>query len=413
MRCRYAGGAPTSAVNLITFSKQYLRLDEALPFGVRDAKGRLLLAAGQRIEDSLRLAELHGLELYADEDESSDWRRRLALAVDAMVRQNATLKEIAAARPSEGVRDAEAAEPAMAEQWSQLAHVLDVALREPDAGGAWITRVLAVHERVRGLGQRRFDASLYHLIYTAGHATAGYSSHHALLCALMAGVCARTALWPDDMVASLERSALTMNVAMKRLQDDLAARDFAITPDLREQIRVHPQAGEALLRAAGVHDALWLDTVRLHHDDGPQNSPLAALTAAERSARLLRRVDIFTAKLSRRVTRAPMSPVQAAREACLGADGQPDEIGAVLLKAVGLYPPGSFVELVNGERGIVVARGRRANLPLVAALVGAGGAPLGEPALRDTVERRHAVKGAVSSQSVRVIPPHDKLMALR
>jgi hypothetical protein len=124
-------------------------------------------------------------------------------------------------------------------------------------------------------------------------------------------------------------------------------------------------------------------------------------------------VDIFTAKLSRRAARQPMSPVQAAREACLGANGQPDEIGGVLLKAVGLYPPGSFVELTNGERGIVVARGRRANLPIVAALVGASGAPLGEPALRDTVERRHAVKGALSSQAVRVIPPHEKLFALR
>jgi hypothetical protein len=29
------------------------------------------------------------------------------------------------------------------------------------------------------------------------------------------------------------------------------------------------------------------------------------------------------------------------------------------------------------------------------------------------VEKRHAVKAAVASQAVRVIPPHDKLLALR
>jgi HD-GYP domain-containing protein (c-di-GMP phosphodiesterase class II) len=400
-------------VNLITFSKQYLRLDEALPFGVRDRAGRLLLAAGQRIDDIKRLAELRGMELYADEEESSDWRRRLALTVDAMVRQNATLKEIAEARPADAARDAKAVEAPMAEQWSQMAHVLDAALREPDAGGAWLGRVRSVHERVRTLAQRRFDGSVYHLIYTAGHSTAGYSSHHALLCTLMAGECARTANWNALEVESLERAALTMNVAMKRLQDELAARDVTLTPALREQIRLHPEAGAALLSAAGVRDGLWLDAVRLHHDDGARASPLDRLTPAERLARLLRRVDIFTAKMSCRATRTPMSPVQAAREACLGADGQPDEIGALLLKAVGLYPPGSFVELTSGERGIVLARGRRANLPIVAALVGASGVPLGEPALRDTVEKRHAVKGAVSSQAVRVIPPHEKLLALR
>ena len=60
----------------------------------------------------------------------------------------------------------------MAEQWSQMAHVLDAALREPDAGGAWVARVGLVHERVHALAQRRFDSSLYHLIYTAGHSTA-------------------------------------------------------------------------------------------------------------------------------------------------------------------------------------------------------------------------------------------------
>ena len=63
---------------------------------------------------------------------------------------------------------------------------------------------------------------------------------------------------------------------------------------------------------------------------------------------------------------APMSPVQAAREACLGA-AVPDEVGGALLRATGLYPPGSFVELANGERGIVA--GGRANLPWVASLV--------------------------------------------
>jgi hypothetical protein len=108
-----------------------------------------------------------------------------------------------------------------------------------------------------------------------------------------------------------------------------------------------------------------------------------------------------------------MSPVQAAREACLGAAGVPDEIGSALLKGVGLYPPGSFVELASGELGLVVARGRRANVPYVAALVSAAGTPLGEPALRDTLEGRFAVKGAVPPARVKVRPPHERLLLMR
>ena len=108
-----------------------------------------------------------------------------------------------------------------------------------------------------------------------------------------------------------------------------------------------------------------------------------------------------------------MSPVQAAREACLGATGVPDEIGGALLKSVGLYPPGSFVELVSGEVGIVVARGRSANLPFVASLVSATGSPLVEPALRNTIDTRYTVRGALASHRVKVRPQHERLLALR
>jgi hypothetical protein len=102
----------------------------------------------------------------------------------------------------------------------------------------------------------------------------------------------------------------------------------------------------------------------------------------------------------------------AAREACLGSDGQPDEVGGALLRAVGLYPPGSFVELASGEVGIVVSRGRRANLPLVAALVSASGNLHPEPVLRDTLDRRHVVKAAVAPERVKVRLVHERVLSL-
>jgi len=186
-----------------------------------------------------------------------------------------------------------------------------------------------------------------------------------------------------------------------------------VTAAMREQIRQHAAQGAMLLRDAGVADGLWCETVRLHHDGDDAQLPLAELPEERQLARLLRRADIFTAKISRRRTRAPMSPVQAAREACLGAGGVPDEVGGALLRATGLYPPGSCVELANGERGIVVSRGRRANLPWVASLVAPSGLPLGEPVLRDTLDARFAVRAAVASALVKVRPDHARILALR
>jgi hypothetical protein len=402
------------AVRLVPFSPQHLRLNEPLPFGLRDEDGRLLLMAGGCIDSPERLAAMRGQALFSEESESADWHRRLAATMNAMLRGNATVGQLAAARPDQGQREAVAVTAqTLQEQLETLAIQLDAVLRDVRPGGDWMTRLMGVHARARGLAERRFDASLYHLVYTAGQSTEKYCAHHALLTLLICEHAAPLLGWPQPHTDTLGRAALTMNVAMVRLQDLLAQTDLKPTTEMRQQIDNHAAAGAELLLEAGMKDRLCCEVVRLHHDSTPLQAPLNELAPERRLAWLLRRVDIFCAKMSRRRTRIPMSPVQAAREACLGVDGVPDEIGAALLKAVGLYPPGSFVELLNGELGIVIARGRRANLPYVASLVSASGTPLGEPALRDTLDRRYTVKAAVPISSVKVRPPHERLLAMR
>ncbi len=393
-------------MKLIPFSSQHLRLAEPLPFGVRDETGRALLGAGQAVADTAQLSALRAQRLFADEAESAPWRRRLDAAADDPLRPGT-------APYRQGRAGAEVVEASLIQQWDKLVLQLDATLRDVQPGNDWLKRLFAVHARARHLGERRTDASLYHLIYTAGHSTDKYSSHHALLSMVIAEQAARLLGWRAAWVDALGRAALTMNVAMVSLQDELAQTEHRPTAEMREQIAAHPEMGASLLADAGLRDPLACEVVRLHHDAASDELPLDELPPERQIARLLRRVDVFCAKMSRRQARAPMSPVQAARESCLGSGGVPDEIGGALHKAVGLYPPGSFVELVSGEVGIVLARGRRANQPHVASLVTPSGVALGEPALRDTLEGRHAVKAAVPSARVRVRLQHEWLLAMR
>jgi hypothetical protein len=106
-----------------------------------------------------------------------------------------------------------------------------------------------------------------------------------------------------------------------------------------------------------------------------------------------------------------VSPVKAARDACMGADGTPDEIGGALLATVGLYPPGSCVELVSSEIGLVVARGKRANQPRVGVLVLSNGAPLGLPLVRDCEDPRYAIRGTLAANTLKTRPPHAAMLA--
>jgi HD-GYP domain-containing protein (c-di-GMP phosphodiesterase class II) len=408
-------GVAEATLKLIPFSAQYLRLDDPLPFGLRDASGRLLLAAGHTVPGEAHLAELREQPLYAEEHEAAAWTRRLGAAVDAALRQGGSLKAVVAARPeAAGARESGSAPTlSFSEQWHELISQLEGALRDVQPASEWRSRLLGVHGRARQLFQRRPDASLYCLTYESMHSTQRYSCRHALL---VMGVCEQAAAvlgWSPAWTDSLGRAALSMNVGMLKLQDQLAATQLPPTPAMREEIAGHAQASVALLENGGLGDPLCLQAIALHHETLPHEAPLADRPPHHQLAELLRRVDALTAKFSRRASREPMSPVQAVREACLAAGGRPDELAGALLKALGLYPPGCFVELVGGELAIVLARGAIANQPRVATLVAASGLPLMEPVLRDTADRRYAIKGVVAAGAVKVRPSHDKLLALR
>jgi hypothetical protein len=404
-------------LKLVPFQHQYLRLGDPLPFGLRDADGRLLLAAGHAVPNAGRLDDLKGQPLFAEESESAAWYRRLAVAVGQALRQGQSLQAVAAARPESltpGDNSAQAQQPAdWGDLWDEVVSQLEQTLRHAPAEADWRSRLDGVHGRARGLLQRRPDATLYCLAHESMHNAAHYTARHALLVMCIAEQAAAVLGWPQAWIDSLGRAALLLDVSIAKAQDQQALAKLPASPALATELANHPAASAAMLTAGGLDDGLCIEAVRQHHLAAPPAPPLAERAPAQQLAELLRRVDGFTTAFSRNGPRAPGSPLQAMREWGLLPGGKADELAGALLKAVGLYPPGCFVELVGGELAVVLARGPRANQPRVAALVGASGLPLLEPAVRDTADARYAVKGPVAAQAVKVRPPHAKLLALR
>jgi hypothetical protein len=294
------------------------------------------------------------------------------------------------------------------EAWDQAKRQLAVLLREAAPDAAWVTQFGAVAARQRELARRDPDVALYLLLQTAGSDLDRYSAHHAMLCAVICDLCAAGARWPAEEADALWHAALSMNLALTVTQDSLARQDGPLSAAQRDEVAGHADASARLLADAGVDDALWLDIVRHHH----RARAADAAAPAERLAGLLHRVDVYTAKLSRRATREPTTPTIAAREACLGAAGQPDALGALLLRSVGLYPPGCFVQLDNGELGLVVGRGPKAHTPVVAVLRRADGGLCLQPQRRDTTLARFGVKRGVNAQAVRVHVNHLRTLAV-
>lgn len=405
-----------NGMKLIVIAPEYLKLNTALPFGLRNGAGRLLLAAGQRLEDAAQLRDLKDNGAFADVAESADWRRRCLLEMDAKFRQNAPLGKIAEAQPATptGEKGSGGLTPQkLLDAWREWEGELEAIQRELTAQAPWQDRFGDLRAKAQRLMQRAPDASLYALIYAASHHTDSYSSRQSLLCFALAHEVANVLGWDAGLQQSLLNAALTMNVAMRRLQDRLATSDIRLSAEMRAEIDKHAEQGAILLTKGGIADGDWLNIVRNHHAVGAFDKPLREMIPAMQAAALLNRIDRYAAKLSPRRTRPALTPMQAAREVCLGPAGRPDELGAALLKAIGIHPPGCVVELAQGELAIVHSRGTSTTAPRVVALVNAEGAPMSNLSLRDSGDKRYSIKSAVRPASFRMTPPHDKILALR
>lgn len=239
-----------------------------------------------------------------------------------------------------------------------------------------------------------------------------YSSTHAMLVMVLCQM-SRTliAAGEDQVHQSMRLAALTMNISIVDLQDELSQQLAQLSTDQKERIVSHSAQSEDLLRSSlGCTEPLWLESVKRHHDAIP--GALSERTPAERIARLIQRADLFAARISPRKTRPAMSAAAAAQVAYLGEDGKPDEAGAALIKAIGIYPPGCWVGLGNGELAMVLRRGVKAHCPVVAALLGPDGMPLPAPRVRDTEIVLYGIRASLPPGKIKFRPHLATLLSI-
>lgn len=255
------------------------------------------------------------------------------------------------------------------------------------------------------------DGVLLTLVDFASKELHQYSSTHAMLVTAISHLGGmQIESWDEAMRQALRFAALTMNISMMDLQDTLSQQTSALTDDQKTLIASHPVRSEELLRSLGCAEALWLESVRRHHEAEP--GALAVRQPASQIARMIQRADVFASRISPRKGRAALSASAAAQVAYLGEDHNPDEAGAALIKAVGIYPPGCWVGLSNGELAMVLKRGEKAHCPLVAALVGPDGLPLATPRLRDTQHTPYGISVSLAPDKIKFRPNLDTLLRM-
>ncbi len=239
-----------------------------------------------------------------------------------------------------------------------------------------------------------------------------YSIRHSLDVAITCQIVGHSLGIDEPDLSSTVAAALTMNVSILQLQDDLQSQKEPLSDAQRAVIHSHPEAGAALLRARGVTDEAWVQAVLSHHEaiDGSGYRQGRKGDDIPLISQLVSLADVYCARISSREYRRALRP-NAALKALFLEQGKKvrDGLASQFIKAIGVFPAGTPVRLDNGEIAVVTQRGATASKPHVCSLIGPRGMPFVLPIKRDTSCATYGVREVVDLAELGQIPSMQAL----
>lgn len=349
-----------------------LQLGMSMPWNVYGENGDLLVRKGHMIASPHQISALVEQGVYQDysADDSEADRHPANLPASAIRKLNAAGQQLAALLPliEQGVAPQDAL--GRLERIAQL--VASAVAVDADVA------VASILHHPQGLP---------------------YAIRHSLNSAIIAHLLGQARQLAASEVQCLTLAALTMNVGMlsehQRLQEssqELSAAD-------RAMVLAHCELGVQRLREAGVRDARWLECVLHHHENEDGSGYPQRLSGAQivPLARLLALADRYCARVSVRAYRKTMAPNLALRDLLLDANVTVDgNLAPMLIRALGIYPVGTYVRLLNGEVGVVARRGLQSTTPQVETVLCPRSGPLSQTVPRDTRAGVHGIRDALT-----------------
>ena len=387
-----------------------LELGKPLPVDVWDPQGKLLLRKGQPILSEQHKEMLNSHQAGMTESDAKAWQRSYERMIHTMLRDGVDVEIIArASMPSEIWETDYVVGTEVLGGWLDLQEILRGLLYQGEAAISPLQRLEGIEQKALALLTSDPDEGLFILFQALADLSLGYCATHALLSAVVCDLTAEKLGLPENARHLLFRSALVMNIGMARAQDSLARQSSVLNDAQKKLIREHPQKSVEILQSFGVADEDQLDIVRWHHELDESRG----LARNLESRRILRTADGFVAKMAARKTRLAMSPLGAAKSVFLGSTSNSEKLGAAMATSVGFYPPGTYVQLVNGEKAVSVARGSRANNPHVVSIVTPGNMPMSNYLYRDITHPQFAIRSPVNAEKIKVKVSLEKVMKAR
>ena len=328
-----------------------------LPWNVRNEPGQLLLSKGYVIKDASQAQTLIERGVFVDQEEFEKHQQSLVVASAPVL------------DPSQ--------------LWTTLNSQVHSLLCNPQDHPQFQGDMLNASAHIQQAIGTDAESVMFDMLSSEPQSDA---VSHSVNTAFVAALTASRFGWSESEQATLTNAAMTMNMATLTLHNTLGTQRTALTPEQKNALMNHPAQSRALLESSGVTNADWLRTVEQHHitPDG-RGLPQERGHLSEQAC-MIHYADVYMAKLSARAYRGPLPAHQAARELFINGGGTQNPYVATLIKEIGMYPPGSFVQLANGDTAVVIKRGESAHTPRVHSILDARGQPYQTVPLRDTAQ---------------------------
>jgi HD-GYP domain-containing protein (c-di-GMP phosphodiesterase class II) len=186
-----------------------------------------------------------------------------------------------------------------------------------------------------------------------------YTYSHAISSAVWAAVFGRELGFSPDDIDTLAVGCATVDIGKTKLATDLLVQPHAPSEEQWEQIKMHPEEGVRLLKESGGQNPTLLAMVETHHErhDGSGYPLGLSGNSIPVFGRIAGIIDSYDAMITERPYATARSSFSAVME--LQKQGGvlfQKELVDYFIKAIGVFPVGTVVELSTGEVGIVIGQ---------------------------------------------------------
>jgi putative nucleotidyltransferase with HDIG domain len=182
--------------------------------------------------------------------------------------------------------------------------------------------------------------------------------HHSLNVSVLAIMLGKKAKLTPAELRELGMGALFHDVGKNRIEKKILKKKGPLTRAETAVVQLHPQYGFEIMTKSGVRDEGVLRTVMEHHEQFNGLGYPVGLKGEKISilARILRIVDFYDNLCNNGDDDKRMTPYEALSHMYARLQKQIDvELFSLFVRSMGIYPPGTVVQLSNGEIGIIIS----------------------------------------------------------